>query len=524
VIRGYAEQPSPRPGDALTLRVATDAPAFRVELYRCGARMVRAGTTSWLPGRDAPAHLPFQDWGRPGVGLHGEALAPWPAYRFRIPVGWTSGVYVAVLVEGDGAGRDRSQPDRTTPDGRDARALFVVRPDRPRARILYKLPVLTYHAYNLIDGRPYDPASGSGHWCLYNAPRPDELPRPVPAGVGLHRPGGGTGAVPYDFATNPDPYDPTPRQTFAHWDARFVGWLEAAGYRADYCTDVDLHRGGRDLLDPYRLLVSVGHDEYWSDAMRDAVEGFTAAGGNAAFFGGNTAWWRVVFTDEVTFARVGFWHELGRPENAMIGVSFRHGGERDRTDHPVPVGYRVQHAGCWVYAGTGLRDGDVFGDGPDEYLAGYECDGVEFDRADLDAGRPVRPTGSDGAPADFTILAVGDTRPSGPWGFGNGAATMGLFRPGGTVFTAATTDWARVLTAGTTPVLDRITGNVLDRLSCATPGAAGAASRDRAPAAGPACGPGTAGAPARAGWSCAGCPATGPASRSAGRRDRSATC
>ncbi len=69
--------------------------------------------------------------------------------------------------------------------------------------------------------------------------------------------------------------------------------------------------------------------------MRDAVEGFTAAGGNAAFFGGNTAWWRVVFTDEVTFALVGFWHELGRPENAMIGVSFRHGGERDRTDHPV---------------------------------------------------------------------------------------------------------------------------------------------------------------------------------------------
>src|SRR6185312_11691643 len=329
-----------------------------------GAPMVSAGTTSWLPGRDAPAHLPFQDWGRPGVGLHGEPLAPWPAYRFRVPVGWPSGVYAAVLVEGDAAGRDRSHPDRTTSDGRDARALFVVRPDRPRARILYKLPVLTYHAYNLIDGRPYDPANGSGHWCLYNAPRPDELPRPVPAGVGLHRPGGGTGAVPYDFATNPDPYDPTPRQTFAHWDARFVGWLEAAGYRADYCTDVDLHRGGRDLLDPYRLLVSVGHDEYWSDAMRDAVEGFTAAGGNAAFFGGNTAWWRVVFTDEVTFARVGFWHELGRPENAMIGVSFRHGGERDRTDHPVPVGYRVQHAGCWVYAGTGLRDGDVFGDGP----------------------------------------------------------------------------------------------------------------------------------------------------------------
>ena len=36
----------------------------------------------------------------------------------------------------------------------------------------------------------------------------------------------------------------------------------------------------------------------------------------------------------------------------------------------------------------------------------------------------------------------------------------------GTVFTASTTDWARVLTNGTpaSAVLDRITRNVLDRL------------------------------------------------------------
>ena len=33
------------------------------------------------------------------------------------------------------------------------------------------------------------------------------------------------------------------------------------------------------------------------------------ARGRAASFGGNTAWWRAVFTDRVTFARVGFWHE-----------------------------------------------------------------------------------------------------------------------------------------------------------------------------------------------------------------------
>jgi hypothetical protein len=464
MIRGYAEQPSPRAGESLTLRVATDAPRFRAEIFRYGTGMVRVLRSPWLPGLDAPPHLAFQDWGSPGFDLHGEPLTPWPAYRFEIPARWRSGIYLAVLVEGDGRGGERSDPNRRTPDGRHGKALFVVRPgpDQPPAPILYKLPLLTYHAYNMVDGVEFDPAERRGAWCLYNTDRLATLPEPVPPGVGLHRPGGGTGAVPYDIATNPDPFDPTPRQTFVHWDARFVSWMEGAGYRADYCTDVDLHRDGPALLHPYRLLVSVGHDEYWSDAMRDSVEGFVAAGGNAAFFSGNTAWWRVVFHDPVTFSRVGFWHELGRPENAMIGVSFRNGGERDRADFPMPVGYRVQHAGHWVYAGTGLRDGDIFGQ--DEYLIGYECDGADFDRADLAAGRPAGSTGADGAPAGFQILAVGDTRLSGPWGFGNGAATMGLFSAGGTVFTASTTDWARVLTAGTTSVLDRITRNVLDRL------------------------------------------------------------
>lgn len=451
MIQGYAEQPSPRPGGRIVLRVSTDAPRFRVEFHRLGAAARPAGASPWLPGRAAPPHLPYQDWGRPGRGLRGEALAPWAGYPFDVPAGWESGVYLATLVADDG-GRGR--------------ALFVVRAPAsgPRPPMLYKLPLFTYHAYNIAGGPPFDAATGRGQWCLYNDPRFERPPLPVPAGVSLHRPGGGAGARPYD-AVNPDPFDPAPRQTFAHWDAKFVAWLERTGYAADYCTDADLHHDGDALLAPYRLLVSAGHDEYWSDAMRDAAEGHVARGGNAAFFGGNTCWWRVALHDPVTFSRTACWHETGRAENALTGVSFRNGGERDRDDFPVPVGFRVQHAGHWVYAGTGLRDGDVFGGGPGEYLVGYECDGAEFDRAELDAGRPVTPTGRDGTPPGFTILGVGDTRPSGPWGLGNGAATMGVLRRGGTVFTAATTDWPRLLTSAATPQVAAITRNVLDRLS-----------------------------------------------------------
>ena len=461
VIRGYAEQPSPRVGGEVRLRVATDAPQFRVEVHRWGAEAELQGVTEWLPGRDAPLHLPFHDWGTPGRGLAGERLDPWALYPVPLAPEWPPGVYVAVLVEGDGAGRPVSDPDRTTPDGREAKALFVVRPDAGHeARVLYKLPLLTYHAYNLIDGDVYDAATARGHWCLYNMPRPHEVPRAVPATVSVHRPGGGTGATPYDV-TNFDPFDPTPRQTYVHWDARFVAWLERQGYVVDYCTDVDLHRDGEELLAPYRLLVSSGHDEYWSDEMRDAAEAFVAGGGNAAFFGGNTCWWRVEFSDDVTFSRTAFWHEVGRPENELIGVSFRNGGERDRDDHPERVGYRVQHAEHWVYDGTGVRDGDVVG--RDEYLIGYECDGVDFDRDRLRSGAPAEPTHRDGTPPGFTILAVADLEAHG-WGFGNSAATMGLYTRGGTVFNAATTDWPRVLTAGTAPAVERITRNVLDRL------------------------------------------------------------
>lgn len=463
MIRGYAEQPSPRPGGQLALRVATDAPQFRVEFHRCGHEMALRGSSPWLPGQDAPLHMPWEDWGMPGLSLHGEPLDPWPAHAFPVPSDWPSGVYVAVFVEGDGTGRDVSEPDRATPDGRSGKALFVVRAaPGSTARILYKLPLLTYHAYSLGGNEVFDPVTQHGLWCLYNVPRPREVPRPFLPAVNLHRPGGGTGATPYDIF-NFDPFDPTPRQTFVHWDARFISWLECEGYNVDYCTDVDLHRDGAALLNPYRLLVSAGHDEYWSDAMRAAMEDYIAAGGNAAFFSGNTCWWRVVFHDDLTFSRPQFWHEAGRPENTMIGVSFRNGGERDRDDCPEPVGYRVQHADHWVYAGTGVRDGDIFG-GPGAYIVGYECDGADFDRADLAAGRPVTPTGADGTPAGFTILAAGDTRPSG-WGLGNSAATMGLFTRGGTVFNAATTDWPRVLTDGASPVVEQITRNVLDRLS-----------------------------------------------------------
>jgi hypothetical protein len=464
MIYGYPDHPTVSAGDRLTLRVSTDAPEFRVEFHRWGDGLTFRGRSPWWDGRSRPAHLPYQDWGQPGIGLRGEELPGWPAYPFAIPRDWPSGVYLGTFVEGDGRGHDVRGPDSRAADARHARALFVVRGSGPDRAILYKVPLLTYHAYNQVGPYRYNTTTGRGGWCLYTLPEPADVPAPIPSTVSLRRPGGGAGGTPWDIG-NFDPFDPTPRQTFAHWDAPFIGWLERNGYRVDYCTDLDLHHDA-GLLDRYRLLLSVGHDEYWSDAMRANVERFVHGGGNVAFFGGNTCWWRVTFDDDVSFRRVNFWSDRpdpNRPENSLTGVSFRNGGERDRDNHPVSVGYQAQHADHWVYEGTGLRDGDRFGDRPDEYLIGYECDGAHFDRGRLRRGLPVRPTGDDGTPGGFTILGVGDLSTSG-WGRGNRAATMGLHSNNGTVFTAATTDWARVLANGGQRIVERITRNVLDRL------------------------------------------------------------
>jgi hypothetical protein len=469
VIAGYPDEPSVSAGDRLVLRVSTDAPAFRVLVHRHGVQPEPVGGWGWFEGADRPQHLPFHDWGRVGNGLHGEELAPWAGYPVRVPGTWAPGVYAAVLLEGDGRGDPLRAPDvALSADARTARALFVVRAsaDATRAPILYKLPLFTYQAYNLTA------PERSPCWCLYAEPPQAALRRAVPASVSLRRPGGGTGGTPWDVF-NFDPFDPTPRQTFVHWDAPFVAWLERSGYPVDYCTDLDLHRDAR-LLDSHRLLVSAGHDEYWSDAMREHTATFVRDGGNIAIFGGNTCWWRIHFDDDWSFERVSTWSDPAgpdHPENLLTGVSFRNGGERDRDDHPVPVGYRVQHTDHWAFAGTRLRDGDSFGDAPGEYLVGYECDGAHFDRARLGGGGAVRATGDDGTPPDFTILGVGDTAPSG-WGLGNRAATIGVHGPAagshdgpaaGTVFTAATTDWPRLLSSGHR-VVEQVTRNVLDRL------------------------------------------------------------
>jgi hypothetical protein len=298
-----------------------------------------------------------------------------------------------------------------------------------------------------------------------------------------------------------------------------VEWAERNGYRFDYATNADLEFRP-SVLDGYRMMLSVGHDEYWSSPMRDTVEAFIAAGGNVAFLSGNTSFWQVRFEDggdtmvsfkdrarrddpiraENPALMTGSWSDpvIGRSEAGMTGVSFTRGGYA-RNGGCTPRGqrgYSVWRPEHWLFEGTDLRYGDLLGAEPS--VVGYECDGVELTMQD---GLPV-PTYQDGCPPGFQVLATAPARlysvdaeagineyPTGlqsmrTFGelqgvaqmlFGSSApehvrrvahgnAVLGTYTAGGTVVTSGCTDWAYGV-AGGDPLVEQVTRNILDRLS-----------------------------------------------------------
>ena len=85
-------------------------------------------------------------------------------------------------------------------------------------------------------------------------------------------------------------------QTWASGAADFVGnelpllfHLESLGLDLTYWTDVDLH-ASPELLTNHRCLFSLGHDEYWSQPMRQGAAQANAAGVNLAFLGANACY------------------------------------------------------------------------------------------------------------------------------------------------------------------------------------------------------------------------------------------
>jgi len=82
-------------------------------------------------------------------------------------------------------------------------------------------------------------------------------------------------------------------------DLYLIDWMEKFGFEYDVITDEDVHNEGLDILSPYQVLITGGHPEYYSKAMRDAVFDFTQTGGRLMYMGGNGFYWRVAVHEEL---------------------------------------------------------------------------------------------------------------------------------------------------------------------------------------------------------------------------------
>jgi hypothetical protein len=162
-------------------------------------------------------------------------------------------------------------------------------------------------------------------------------------------------------------------------------WLESQGLPVAYSTDLDLHRG-TSTLEARRMFLSVGHDEYYSTAMRRALEKALSNGVSLAFFGANDMYRHIRFESSALGAdrvQVNYknaddpifrtersevttqWREwpLREPEQALLGAQYE--------CNPVRIAWVPTMEPAWLFRETGFRSGD---DVPN--MVGYEYDRV----------------------------------------------------------------------------------------------------------------------------------------------------
>lgn len=500
----YTDRFSYFPGDTVKFRVSGTVRQAELEIIRDATTPV----SIHLATLDAVRHSPTPD----------DAYAKgcdWPTlHEWMIPQDLQSGFHLVVIRArlADGQLWEREH-------------FFVVKAPKGRRRpIALVLPTSTLLAYN--------DWGGANHYRgLGNDPKNDagspvsSTQRPIGRGM-LRKPKG----VPREANHLELPIGGAPRYASYEWarlngycrhhsdagwatyDRLFVLWAESRGYELDYLTQHDLHFSP-DALDDYACVVVVGHDEYWSWAMRDTLDAYLDGGGRLARFGGNYQW-QVRLSDDGTrqycyrlpqddpefeatpHLTTTVWEAkcVDRPGattiglNGLGGIYTRYGVATPRSSGGFTV-YRPEH---WAFEGTDLYYGDLLGAKP-SFLAAFEVDSVEYT---FRRGLPY-PTHEDGAPETLEILALCPAVKGEENRFGasvpiggpeaevydynaalgdmlpdyvhenemRGAGMIAFFTRGaGEIFNGGSTEWSYALSVGDSQV-DRVVRNVLDRFT-----------------------------------------------------------
>jgi hypothetical protein len=430
-ISGYPSRESVRPGQQISFSVRTLEPWFGASIYRmgwyggAGARLM--ASFPWLPGHAWTVPKPNR---RTGL-----LVCNWPAsFGIAVPAGWVSGIYLVKLT--DSMGYQSYIP-------------FTVLESGTTSPLLMIDTITTSEAYNWWGGKSlYVDIKERGATAQF-------AHRAVM--VSFDRP----------FVQNAG------AGWFLSWEIHMVRWLEKNGYDVGYANDLDLNDDHSILLNRKGIIIT-GHDEYWSAAMRNAMDAAVTSGVSLANFAANTGYWQIRFAalgsnpDGIEVCYKDFhrdpvhtrhprqatveWRSkwINRPESELLGAMYQ-----DFEGTHGPFAWVAKNPHGWVFARSGLHRGSRV-DG----MVGHEEDAVL-------AGYP-HPKGLHVLSASAVIDSIGHHRVSN--------STFYQARSGAVVFDGSTIDWSYGLDdvrqdfwnypparRAPSTAIERITANVLNR-------------------------------------------------------------
>jgi hypothetical protein len=445
-LLGYAWPKCVRSGESSEFRVHSVVP-YKLELWRYGWKKEFVRGLGWHDEHGPRAVMqvtPDGDYTRTGVAWNKVGyLSPHHLQKVEAPA--RSGLYYF---------------HASTKAGATFGFPWIVAPASPQAPVAVLASNLTWNAYNNFGGRSnYISADELPPCPVINARQ--ELKRYREA---KHQTWGCPSYAPLSFE-RPEPInhidfteqilDPIEGRAACHvapaeW--RLLGWLEREGFAYDFYGETQLHAGTLDLT-KYRVLILSTHPEYWTRTMYDRVKHWVMhEGGRLMYLGGNGLnceiemlgddamichntqitglWAKDMDGAESRFARR---HES---EAHLLGVVFTPAGIM--TGAP----YRVLDAQHWVFEGTGLKAGDLFGEKSLHMRCPGGASGHETDKV------------SASSPKNVHLLARG-TNPD------DGGAEMVLFDTpgGGRVFSVGSISYTSSIIVDDN--ISKITANVL---------------------------------------------------------------
>jgi N,N-dimethylformamidase len=450
---GYMWPKWVRSGDQAELRVHSPE-AYRVELWRYGLTKEFVSLLGWFDEHGSQAMrqvLPDLDITQYGAAFNS--------------VGFTSAGHIKQVTAPERSGLYYLHV--TTESGVFYSIPWVVAPKQPGERVAVLAATNNWNAYNHFGGRsnyineanlPPTPTVTSrqdlpryvyGNVVTQTSPNDSIVP------LSFDRPDFECGVTRDEQLTDPLVGRLSGTLSAGFW--RLVGWMEREGIGHDVYSDYQLHDGTLDL-DAYDVLVMECHPEYWSRQMYLLVkEWVEQRGGRLAYLGGNGIDCEIVFDEHGTAARYlhhqpdesnpaerhleSRFHSTFESQAKLLGVVFTHEGEG--TGAP----YRVIDETSWIYEGTGLKNGDLFGlTSMSERIPGG-ASGHETDKR------------TPNTPEDFVLLAKGTNPDDG----GAEIVYRNLTAPGGEVFSTGSMTYIPALLVD--DALSTITANVLRKFT-----------------------------------------------------------